>query len=56
MTNMNDELSMEHLDIACGGAPGDHNGTGPGTGHHDGLGWLRKIGGAISGVLKTIFG
>jgi hypothetical protein len=51
MMNLNDELSMEQLDIAAGGKPGDGDHTGPHTGHGDGLGWLRKIVGAVKGFL-----
>ncbi|MBN8988121.1 MAG: hypothetical protein J0H42_07745 [Rhizobiales bacterium] len=54
MTNLKDELSMDQLDIACGGKDGDGNGTGTGKG--DGLGWLRRLGGEIVGAVKSIFG
>ena len=54
MTNMKDELSMDQLDIAAGGADGDHNGTG--TGRGDGLGWLRRLEGEIVAGVKAIFG
>ncbi len=54
MINLKDELSMEQLDIACGGKDGDGNGTGTGKG--DGLGWLRRLGSEIVGAVKSIFG
>jgi hypothetical protein len=54
MMNLKDELSMDQLDIACGGKDGDGNGTGTGKG--DGLGWLRRLGSEIVGAVKSIFG
>jgi len=48
-------LTEEEISVVAGGQ-GDHTGTGPGTGQHDGMGWLRKAGQAVVDFLNSIFG
>lgn len=58
MTNLNNELSIDQLNIVVGGVPaGDGSGTGNGTGHggHGIARGIRQIVKAVEGVLSSIW-
>ena len=52
---MDRELSDQELQIVTGGgdSKGNHDGTGPGTGMHNGLGWLVNLGQQVRPAKST---
>jgi hypothetical protein len=61
INSSNRELMIDELDIVNGGrneycCAGPENPNEHGNGSGNGLGWLRGIGSAVGGVIKTIGG
>ena len=53
MTNLNNELSMDELNVVTGGGRGAHNGTGDGPGTGPGA-LIRLAAAAVDGLIKII--